>query len=69
MQTIMFRMDCNRVLLYSTGSYVQSLGLEHGERQYKKSVCVYVCVCVFVCVCDLVTLQQKLKKHCKSTIL
>ena len=36
----------NGVLLYRIGNYVQSLGVEHGGREYGKSVCVCVCVCV-----------------------
>ena len=33
----------NKVLLYSTGTYTQSLGIEHDGRQYeKKNVDVYV---------------------------
>ena len=48
MRTITFRMD-NGVLLYSTGTCVQSLGLEHDGRQYeKKRMCIYVCVCVCI---------------------
>ena len=27
----------NEVLLYSTGNYIQSLGIEHGERWYEKN--------------------------------
>ena len=44
----------NWVLLYSTGNYTQSFGIEHDGRQYEKKnvcLCVCVCVCVFVCVC------------------
>ena len=33
----------NEVPLYSTGNYVQSLGIDHDGRQYKKYVCVCVC--------------------------
>ena len=33
----------NEVLLYSTGNYIQSLLIEHNERQYEKK---NVCVCV-----------------------
>ena len=32
----------NEVLLYSTGNYIQSLGMEHNGRQYEKKECVYV---------------------------
>ena len=27
----------NRVLLHSTGNYIQSLGIEHNERYYEKN--------------------------------
>ena len=37
----------NEVLLYSTGNYIQSLGIEHDERLYEKK-CVYICVCVYI---------------------
>ena len=33
----------NGVLLYSRGSYVQSLGVEHDERQYEKKN-VHICM-------------------------
>ena len=39
----------NEVLLYSTGNYIQSLGIEHDGRKYEKKnvyMCVYVSVCV-----------------------
>ena len=32
----------HEVLLYSTGNYVQSLGLEHDGREYEKKECTYV---------------------------
>ena len=35
----------NEVLLYSTGNYIQSLGIEHDGRQYeKKNVYTYMTV-------------------------
>ena len=37
----------NEVLLYSTGNYIQSLGIDHDGRQFEKKK-VYVCVCVCV---------------------
>ena len=45
----------NEALLYSTGNYIQSLGIEHDGRQYEKKniyVCVYVYiyVCMYVCI-------------------
>ena len=31
----------NEVLLYRTGNYIQSLGIEHDGRQYEKKMNVY----------------------------
>ena len=42
------------ILLYSTGNYVQSLGVEHDK--------IYVCLGHYA-------IQQKLTQHCKSTVL
>ena len=37
----------NRVLLYSTGNYIQYPVINHNGREYEKEcVCVCVCVCV-----------------------
>ena len=53
----------NEVLLYSTGNYIQSLGIEHDGRKYeKKNVYIHVWQ-------DYYAIQQKLTQHCKSTIL
>ena len=38
----------NEVLLYSTGNYVQSLGIDHDGRQYEKGN-IYVCMTESVC--------------------
>ena len=39
----------NEVLLCSTGDYVQSLGIDHDERKYKKgNVCINICVCIYI---------------------
>ena len=59
----------NEVLLYSTGNSIQSPGIEHDGRQYKKGK---ECVCVCVCVCIRLghfAVQQELSQHCKPTIL
>ena len=45
----------NGVLLYRTGNYIQSLGIDGDGRYYDKknvyhSIYIYVCVCVCVCV-------------------
>ena len=43
-QLLHFKQLGKRILLYSTGNCVQSLGLEHDGRQYyKKRMCVCVC--------------------------
>ena len=51
----------NKVLLYSIENYIQSLVMEHDGRYYEKKESIYMY--------NWVTLQQKLKEHCKSTIL
>ena len=38
----------NRVLLYSTGNYIQSLGRDHDGRYYKKK---NVCICMTGSLC------------------
>ena len=48
MQTIMFRMDKQWVLLYRTGNYVQSLEMDHDGRQYEKKK-VYTCITGSLC--------------------
>ena len=37
----------NKVLLYSTGSYVQSLRIDHDGKEYKKE-CVYIYIYIYV---------------------
>ena len=47
----------NKVLLYSTGNYIQNLAIKHNGKDMKKNtcVCVYVDICVnistYICVC------------------
>ena len=51
----------NEVLLYSTGNYIQSLGIEYGGRYYeKKNACI--------CMIGSCAVQKKMIQHCKSTI-
>ena len=38
----------NKILLYSTGNYIQCLVVNHNGKNMKKNVCVCVCVCVCV---------------------
>ena len=43
----------NKVLLYSTGNYVQYPAINHNEKEYEKEgvcLCVCVCVCVYNCI-------------------
>ena len=44
----------NKVLLYSTGNYIQCLGINHNE-EYKKNVCVhiYIYVSMYNCACTV----------------
>ena len=43
----------NEILLYSTGDFVQSLGIEHDGDDMRKRI--YMCMCVYIyvyiCVC------------------
>ena len=53
----------NEVLLYSTGNYIQSLGIGHNGRWYEiKNIYIYVWLGHYA-------VQQKLTQHCKSTVL
>ena len=38
----------NEILLYSTGNYIQSLGVEHDGRYYEKKN-VYICMTGLLC--------------------
>ena len=60
--TITFRTDKQQVLLYSTGSYIQSPGINHNGKEYKKRLHMYIKLNHF-------GVQQKLTQHCKSAIL
>ena len=62
---------------YSSGKYIQFLGIDHRRRQSKEMYSVCVCVCV----CERererereretgsFAVQQKLTEHCKSTTI
>ena len=50
----------SEVLLYSTGNYVQSPGIDHDGREYKREY-IYVCMSHFA-------VHRKLAR-CKSTII
>ena len=39
----------NKVLLYSTGNYIQYPAINHNGKEYEKE-CIYIYICVCVCV-------------------
>ena len=41
MQTITFRMDKQQGPLYNMGNYIQSPGIDHDGKEYKKG-CIYM---------------------------
>ena len=51
----------NKVLLYSTGEYIQYPVLNHNGRQYKKE-------CIYNVQLNHFAVQQKLTQYCKSSI-
>ena len=53
----------SKVLLYSTGDYIQYPVLNHNGKEYEK---VYVYMYIHM---NHFPVQQKLTLHCKSTIL
>ena len=61
----------NEVLLYSTGNYIQYLGVEHDERYYEKKNVYILCCIIYLNYIWLgyCAVYQKLTQHCKSTIL
>ena len=46
----------NKVLLHSTGKYIQSPGIDHNGKEYLKRMYVFMCMCVCVCVCIIESL-------------
>ena len=64
----------NKVLLYSTGHYIQYPVINHNESKYENIyVCIYIYVCVYIYIyiyiyLDHFAVHQKIT-HCKSTIL
>ena len=46
MQVITHRTD-DKVLLYSTGNYIQYPEINHNGKEYKKEY-IYICVCVYI---------------------
>ena len=54
----------NKVLLYSTGNYIQYPVINHNGKEYKRE-CMHVCIYVSL---NHFVIQQKLTQHRKSTI-
>ena len=48
MQTIIYRMDKQQVLLYGTGNYIQCPVISHNEMNMKKNIYMYMCVYIYV---------------------
>ena len=57
-----------KVLLHSTGNYIQYLQVNHNGKEYKKEhMCLFIYVCV--CVTESLCCKQKLTRCCKLTVL
>ena len=41
----------NKVLLYSTRSYIQYSEINHNGKEYEKTMYVCICVCVYSTMC------------------
>ena len=50
----------NKVLLYSTGNYIQYPVINHNGKEYEK---IYMCVYMYLCI------TESLCCDCRSTIL
>ena len=46
----------NKVLLHSTGKYIQTPRIDHNGKEYLKRMYVFMCMCVCVCVCIIESL-------------
>ena len=55
----------NKVLLYSTGNYIQYSVTNHNGKECEKEYIIYI----YVYNLSHFAVQQKLTQHCKSTIL
>ena len=65
MQTIKFRKDKQKVLPHSTGKYIQSPGIDHNGKEYRRE---FVCVCVYINIeLNHFAIQHKLAQYYKST--
>ena len=56
----------NKVLLYSTGNYIQYPDKPQWKRISKKNICICVRVYIYL---SYFAIQQKLIQYCKSSIL
>ena len=54
----------NKVLLYSTGNYIQYPEIKYNGKEYKKMYIVYTYICVKL---NHFLVQQKLTQYCKAT--
>ena len=55
MQTIIYRMDKQHVLLYSTGKYIQYPVINHNGIEYKKEyiyIYIYIHTYIYVCITE-----------------
>ena len=51
----------NKVLQYNTGNYIQSPGIHHDGKEYKKEhIYIYVYIYIYIYICP---------QNCKSTII
>lgn len=55
----------NKVLLYSTGNYIQYLMVNHNGKEYFKKN-VYIHIHIYL---NHFAVQKNLTQHCKSTVL
>ena len=60
MQIIIYRIKASKVLLYSTGSYIQCCGITMKENNIKKNV--------YICTTESLCCTAEISTHCKSTI-
>ena len=56
----------DKVLLYSTGNYIQYPVINNHGKEYLKSMYIYMYIYVKL---NHFAVQQKLTQHCKSTLL
>ena len=62
----------NKVLLYDTGNYIQSLVINHYGKDYEKEyiyIYTHMCVhiCMYICITESLAVLHKLIQQCKSS--